>query len=87
MSIRLKEEQERRLRTYVDEGRFPTIDDAAQCLLDKVLDDDDAAEHADDDWMKPYIDEAEEDVRQGRVSPAYEHLERVRAMLAKLNTE
>ena len=34
MSIRLKEEQERRLRTYVNEGRFPTVDAAAQYLLD-----------------------------------------------------
>lgn len=74
-------------RAYVEEGRFPTIDDAAQCLLDRVLDDDAAAEGGDDDWVKPYIDEAEEDVREGRVSPAYEHLYHVRAMLAKLKTE
>jgi len=30
----LTEEQERCLRTYVDEGRFPTVDDATQYFLD-----------------------------------------------------
>jgi len=66
---------------------FPQSTTPLSVCLIGVLDDDDAAERAEDDWMKPYIDEAKEDVRQGRVSPAYEHLERVRVMLAKLATE
>jgi Arc/MetJ-type ribon-helix-helix transcriptional regulator len=83
MSIHLKEEQERRLRTYVDEGRFPTIDAAAQYLLDMAFVADNAPDLGDDDWVQPYIDEAEQAIREGRIISVDACLQNIRAKLAK----
>jgi len=84
MSIHLTEEQERRLRTYVDEGRFPTVDDAAQYLLDMAFVADSAPDLGDDDWVQPYIDEAEQAIREGRVLSVEACLQKIRTKLAKL---
>jgi hypothetical protein len=83
MSIHLKEEQERRLRTYVDEGRFPTVDAAAQYLLDMAFVADNAPDLGDDDWVQPYIDEAEQAIREGRIISVDACLQNIRAKLAK----
>ena len=82
MSIRLKEEQERRLRTYVNEGRFPTVDAAAQYLLDMPFVADNAPELGDDDWVQPYIDEGEQAIREGRVVSSDKFFEKIRARCA-----
>jgi hypothetical protein len=84
MSIHLKEEQERRLRRYVDEGRFPTVDAAAQYLLDMAFVADNAPDLGDDDWVQPYIDEAEQAIREGRVLSVETCLQNIRAKLAKI---
>jgi hypothetical protein len=84
MSIHLKEEQERRLRTYVDEGRFPTVDAAAQYLLDMAFVADNVPDLGDDDWVRPYIDEAEQAIREGRVLSVDACLQKIRAKLAKI---
>jgi hypothetical protein len=83
MSIHLKEEQERRLRTYVDEGRFPTVDAAAQYLLDMAFVADNAPDLGDDDRVQPYIDEAEQAIREGRIISVDACLQNIRAKLAK----
>jgi len=82
MSIRLREEQERRLRTYVDEGRYPSIDDAAQCLFDMVLDDEREGELADLEWVRPYLEEGEQAIREGRVVSGDEFFAKIRAKYA-----
>jgi Arc/MetJ-type ribon-helix-helix transcriptional regulator len=82
MSIRLREEQERRLRAYVDEGRYPSIDDAAQCLFDMVLDDEKESELADLEWVRPYLEEGEQAIREGRVVSGDEFFARIRAKYA-----
>jgi Arc/MetJ-type ribon-helix-helix transcriptional regulator len=83
MPVTLKDEQERQLRAYVEQGRFASIDDAAQHLIATAL----AADAVGDlDWTKPYLDEAEADIRAGHVVPLDNHLARVRDVLAKLKT-
>jgi Arc/MetJ-type ribon-helix-helix transcriptional regulator len=82
MSVHLKEEQEKRLRIYVEQGRYPTIDDAAQSLLDMVLDDEHEGELADVTWMKPYIEEGEQAIHEGRVVDGHEFFANIRAKFA-----
>jgi Arc/MetJ-type ribon-helix-helix transcriptional regulator len=80
MPVTLKDEQERQLRAYVEQGRFASIDDAAQHLMATAL----AADAVGDlDWTKPYLDEAEADIRAGHVVPLDNHLARVRQATAR----
>jgi len=71
------------LRTYVDEGRFPTVEAAGQYLLDMAFADN-APDLGDDDWVQPYIDEVEQAIREGRVLSVETCLQNIRAKLAKI---
>jgi predicted transcriptional regulator len=86
MPITLKDEQEKQLRAYVEAGRFPSIDAAAQHLMATALAAESLEAVGDLDWTKPYIDEAEADIQAGRVVPVDTHLAHVRDVLAKLKT-
>ena len=86
MPITLRDEQEKQPRAYVEQGRFASIDAAAQHLMATALAAESLEAVGDLDWTKPYLDEAEADIHAGRVVPLDNHLARVRDVLAKLKT-
>ena len=84
MQINLKDDQEKRLKVFVEEGRFPSVDAAAQHLIEAAI----AAETLEgiDDlqWAKPYLAETEEDISAGRVVSLDQHLAHIHDVLAKV---
>lgn len=81
MNIRLKPDTEEWLKAQVAEGRFESIEDAVEALVEddrihaKLLDEDLS-------WAKPYIDEGLAAAERGEVVPAEEVYAEIRAKFA-----
>ena len=69
MTINGKPETEAWLKDQVAAGHFASIDDALDAVVAHYQLTVEAAEQADLSWANPYLDEAEEDIKAGRVKP------------------
>jgi predicted transcriptional regulator len=83
MNIRLKPDTEEWLRVQVAEGRFESIEQAVEILLEEGRLNQEALDLADLSWTKPYIDEGLADLEAGRVHPAEQVHAEIRAMFAR----
>jgi predicted transcriptional regulator len=83
MNIRLKPDTEEWLKTQVAEGRFESIEQAVEILLVEGRLNQEALDHADLSWAKPYIDEGLADLEAGRVYPAEQVHAEIRAMFVR----
>jgi antitoxin ParD1/3/4 len=83
MTIDLTPEQQEWIAAHVARGDFPSVEAAAQQLIDeriaeRAIEEDDLA------WAKPYVDEALAEVARGDVLSHEEHRARNAARLAAL---
>jgi predicted transcriptional regulator len=83
MNIRLKPDTEEWLRTQVAEGRFESIEQAVEILLEEGRLNQEALDGADLSWAQPYIDEGLADLEAGRVYPAEQVHAEIRAMFVR----
>jgi len=72
MNIRLKPGTEEWLKAQVAEGRFESIEQAVEILLEDSRRDQEALDTLDLSWAQPYIDKGLADAVAGRVRPAEE---------------
>ena len=80
MTIHLKADHEQWLTQQVAEGRFASIDEAvAQAIETLKLDD---AE--DDEWVRPYLEEAEASIASGEEIPGDVAIARMKARMNAL---
>ena len=82
MPIVLTPEQLAWITAHMEAGEFASVDDAVRQLVDERIAERIVEEADDLAWAKPYVDEALEDVAQGRVMTREEYEARIRAMLA-----
>jgi predicted transcriptional regulator len=83
MNIRLKPDTEEWLKAQVAEGRFESIEQAVEILLEEGRLNQEALDAEDLSWAKPYIDEGLADLEAGRVYPAEQVYAEIRAMFAR----
>ena len=62
MTIRLKADHEQWLSQQVAEGRFASVDEAVAQAIEALR-----LDAEDDEWVKPYLEEAEADIARGDV--------------------
>lgn len=80
MTIHLKADHEQWLSQQVAEGRFASVDEAvAQAIEALRLD-----AEGDDDWVRPYLEEAEAAIARGEVTPGDEFMARMRHRLEQM---
>ncbi len=72
MNIRLKPDTEEWLKAQVAEGRFESIEQAVELLLEDSRLNQEILDKTDLSLAKPYIDEGLADLEAGRVVPAEE---------------
>ena len=83
MSIHLKADHEQWLSQQVAEGRFASIDEAvAQAIEALRLDAED-----DDEWVRPYLEEAEAELARGEGIPGDVFLAELRERIAQLRQQ
>ncbi len=82
MVIALTPEQETWLTVHVARGEFPSVGDAVRQLIDERIAERAIEEGDDLSWAQPYVNEALDDVAQGRVISREEHRARTIARLA-----
>jgi antitoxin ParD1/3/4 len=82
MMITLTPKQEAWLKAHVARGDFPSIEEAAQQLIDEWIAERATEESDDLAWAKPCVDEALADVARGDVITLEEHEARTKALLA-----
>lgn len=82
MNIRLKPDTEEWLKVQVAEGRFRSLEEAVEALVDedKFMQ---GKLGADLSWAKPYIDEGLADLEAGNTIPAEQVHAEIRAMFAR----
>ena len=79
MTIHLKADHEQWLSQQVAEGRFASVDEAvAQAIEALRLEDDD------DEWVRPYLEEAEASIARGEEIPGEEVIARMKARMTTL---
>jgi predicted transcriptional regulator len=83
MNIRLKPDTEEWLKAQVAEGRFASIENAVELLLQEARSNRDAFDNADLAWVKPYIEEGLAALEAGDVVPAEEVYAELRARYSK----
>jgi predicted transcriptional regulator len=83
MNIRLKPDTEEWLKTQVAEGRFESLEQAVEVLLEESRSNLELLDKVDLSWAQPYIDEGLADLEAGRVHPAEEVFAEIRAMFAR----
>lgn len=86
MMIALTPEQEALLKDFVTRGEFPSVEEAAQQLIDEQIAARTAEELDDLAWAKPFVDEALADVERGDVISREEHEARIEAVLAAIKS-
>lgn len=84
MAITLNPEQEARIKTRVDVGDFPSVEEAARQLIDEALVERALEESDDMAWAKPYVDEALAEAERGEVLTREEHEARNEARFAAM---
>ena len=82
MVISLTPDQHFRLNAYVARGDFASVEEAARRLLDERIAERAIEESDDLAWAKPYVDQALDDVANGRVMTREGHDARMDALLA-----
>ena len=65
MTINLTPQQIAWLQAFAAERGFASVDEAAQFLIGEAIRDVEDLDLDNLDWVKPYIDEAEEDIKRG----------------------
>ena len=83
MNIRLKPDTEEWLKNQVAEGRFESIEQAVEILLEEGRLNQETLDRADLSWAQPYIDEGLADLEAGRVHPAERVHAEIRAMFVR----
>jgi len=83
MNIRLKPDTEEWLKAQVAEGRFESLEQAVEILLDESRLDQEALDNTDLSWAQPYIDKGLADLEAGRVYPAEQVHAEIRAMFTQ----
>ena len=79
MTIHLTADHEQWLSQQVAEGRFASVDEAvAQAIEALRLEDDD------DEWVRPYLEEAEASIARGEEIPGEEVIARMKARMTTL---
>ena len=68
MVIKLRPEHQKALETFVAQGRYRSVDEAHDQLLNAALTADYLESAGDLSWLKPLIDEAEASIARGDVS-------------------
>ena len=79
MNIRLKPDTEEWLKAQVAEGRFSSVEDAVEELLEDSRLNQELLDKADLSWAKPYIEEGLAALEAGDVVPAEEVFAELRA--------
>lgn len=71
MTIHLRPDLEALLKTQVDLGNYPSIEAALEAAVRTLADGDldPIPDDADLSWAKPYLEEADRDIAEGRVRP------------------
>ena len=82
MSITLHPKQMAWLESHVASGGFSSIEEAALHLIDERIAELEALEEDDFAWAKPYVEEAEAQIANGKFISLEEHEARVAAYLA-----
>jgi predicted transcriptional regulator len=72
MNIRLKPATEEWLKSQVAEGRFESLEQAVEVLVDEDRVNQAVLDRSDLSWAQPYIDKGLADLEAGRVIPAEE---------------
>ena len=62
MTIHLKADHEQWLSQQVEEGRFASVDEAVAQAIEALR-----LDAEDDEWVRPYLEEAEVDIARGDV--------------------
>lgn len=70
MNVRLKPDTEEWLKEQVANGRFESLEQAVEALVDEDRINQAILDRTDLSWAQPYIDEGLADVEAGRVIPA-----------------
>ena len=84
MTIHLKADHEQWLSQQVAEGRFTSVDEAvAQAIEALRLD----AEDEDDEWVRPYLEEAEASIARGEEIPGDVFLAELRERIAQFRLQ
>jgi predicted transcriptional regulator len=83
MNIRLKPDTEEWLKAQVAEGRFESIEDAVESLLEDSRLNQELSDKTDLSWAKPYIEEGLAALEAGEVVPAEEVYAELRARYSK----
>lgn len=63
MTVTLAPEQMRWIEAAVASGQFPSVEDAVRMAVADLMN----IDLGDVDWMRPYVDEARQDVTRGEV--------------------
>jgi Arc/MetJ-type ribon-helix-helix transcriptional regulator len=79
MSITLTQRQQEWLETHVERGEFASVEEAVRLFVEESIAERGAIESDDMAWAEPYLDEAERDIAEGRVSSLDRHLSELRA--------
>jgi predicted transcriptional regulator len=82
MNIRLKPDIEAWLETQVSEGRFGSIAEAIETLVEEEKASQAALDSADLSWAAPYVAKGLADIEAGRVIPAEQVHAELRARFA-----
>src|ERR1700716_1029308 len=83
MNIRLKPDTEEWLKAQVAEGRFESIEQAVEILLEEGRLNQEALDRVDLSWAQPYLDEGLADLEAGRVPPAEQVHAEIRAIFVR----
>jgi antitoxin ParD1/3/4 len=86
MTIRLTPEQLEWLQAHVANGDFPSVERAAQQMIDERIAEHELAAGDDLAWAKPYVEEGLAALRRGELVSFEEYKARNAALLASLKS-
>lgn len=83
MNIRLKPDTEQWLKEQVELGRFASLEEAVEALVDEDRIAQTELDSADLSWARPYLEKGLADIEAGRIVPAEQVHAEIRAMFAR----
>ena len=84
MTIHLKADHEQWLSQQVAEGRFASVDEAVAQAIEALRIE---AEGEDDEWVRPYLEEAEASIARGEEIPGDVFLAELRERTAQFRLQ
>jgi predicted transcriptional regulator len=83
MNIRLKPDTEEWLKAQVAEGRFESVEEVVEVLVEESRSNQAALDSADLSWAKPYLEKGLAAIEAGDLIPAEEVHEELLALLKR----